>query len=319
MHAAVLVGSVAVPGAVVAILLAFTLDVSFGEPPGRIHPVALFGRLIVVVDREWARPRAVGLVVALTLPVIFAVTLAGVTVLALTAGPVVGSLVAGCCLFVTMSYRLLLVTGRDVVTQTASDPEAARSEIRALVGRDTADLSPAHLRSGAVESLAENLADGLVAPLCGFLAGALVSPPAAVAGAAWVKGVNTLDSMLGYESRPVGWASARLDDAVMWLPARVSALLLALAARRPGAVVGARSDAGEPSSPNSGWPMATLARTAGVELHKPGAYRLNAQESLPGPERATEAIRQVALAGALSCLVAVTLAWLAAFVHGGVR
>jgi len=243
---------------------------------------------------------------------VFAAALAAPTLVALSVSPLAGGLVAGLCLFVAMSYRLLLVTGRDVIALTSAAPEQARTEIRALVGRDTADLSPAQLRSGTVESLAENLADGLVAPLLGFLLGGLVSLPAAVAGAAWVKAVNTLDSMLGYRSKPVGWASARLDDLVMWVPARLSALLLALATRSPGALVAARSDAGEPSSPNSGWPMAALAAGLGIGLHKPGAYRLNDDRPLPDAEHADRAVRGVAVAGALAGVAALALAWLLA-------
>ena len=142
------------------------------------------------------------------------------------------------------------------------------------------------LRSAAVESAAENLADGLVAPLLAFALGAQLSLAFGVAAATWVKGVNTLDSMLGYRSKPVGWASARLDDAVMWLPARVSAALVALARPAPGALVRARRWARAPPSPNSGWPMATLAAAVDVELTKPGEYTLNPDADLPTAERA---------------------------------
>jgi adenosylcobinamide-phosphate synthase len=138
-----------------------------------------------------------------------------------------------------------------------SDLARAREAAPALVGRDLGALSPGELRSAAVESAAENLADGLVAPLLAFVLGAQFSLAAGAAAATCVKAVNTLDSMLGYRSKPVGRTSARLDDAVMWLPARASAVLLAVAGRDPGALVRARTWRRAPASPNSGWPMAT--------------------------------------------------------------
>ena len=304
----VVFGPLSVPAASVAVTVALALDLTAGEPPEAIHPVALFGRLIAPLDREWGPPRPVGVVAALVLPLVFAGLLGGVVRLALAVHTVAGAVVAGICLFVTLSLRLLLAVGRSVIGLTESDPARARTEISALVGRDAADLSAGELRSGVVESLAENLADGLVAPLAGFLLGAVVSLPLAVAGAAWVKGVNTLDSMLGYESKPVGWASARLDDAVMWLPARVSALLLALAARDPGALGRARRVAGEPSSPNSGWPMAALAAALGVRLTKPGGYTIDPGDALPTVEQAQRGVRIVAVAGGLAGLATVALA-----------
>lgn len=310
-------GPVGVPAATLAVAVALSLDGIWGEPPASVHPVALFGRLVGRVDRQYARPGPAGVAIAALLPVGFAVALAAPTEVALALHPLAGSVVGGTALFVTLSLRLLLSEGQSVIGLTESDPVEARTAIRSLVGRDTADLTPAELRSGAVESLAENLADGLVAPLFGFLIGALVSLPVAVAAAAWIKGVNTLDSMLGYPTKPVGRASARLDDAVMWLPARASALLLALAARTPSALARGRAWVREPASPNSGWPMTTLAAALDVRLHKPGAYSLNPDRQLPTSEEARRAVRIVALAGGLAGLMTVALTWATAGSLGG--
>jgi adenosylcobinamide-phosphate synthase len=156
------------------------------------------------------------------------------------------------------------------------------------------------VRSAAVESAAENLSDGLVAPLLGFVALAPLSLPAAAGAAAWVKAVNTLDSTFGYRSVPMGWAPARLDDLVMVLPARASAVLLAVAAGRPAAIRRARSLARRPASPNAGWPMATLAVLLGVRLTKRGAYDLSAGEALPTPADATRGVAVTSRAGWLA-------------------
>ncbi|MEF8812357.1 MAG: CobD/CbiB family cobalamin biosynthesis protein [Halovenus sp.] len=301
-------------GSVLALAGTLTLDVALGEPPRRFHPVALFGTLVAVVARDWRHPRAVGVLVAVLFPAAFA-AVAGLAVglvgVVHAFGAVLG---AALVLFVTTSLRRLVVTGRRVASLTVEDVDTARTELRALAGRDAAALTPGQVRSATVESLAENLADGLVAPLAGFvLAGTTVTlagfgPVAALAvgacGAAWMKGVNTLDSMLGYRDRPVGWASARLDDAVMWLPARLSAGLLAAVAGDPGALRSARRWLAPVPSPNAGWPMGTLAATLDVRLEKPDTYTLNPTASLPTPGDASRAVRLVTAAGLLTYLVA---------------
>ncbi|MDZ5811153.1 CobD/CbiB family cobalamin biosynthesis protein [Halorubrum sp. AD140] len=301
--------------ALAALAIAVALDLAVAEPPRRVHPVALFGSVVAGVDRAWSRPRLVGVAAAVLLP-LAAAAVAGGTVA--TAGAL-SVPVAGALLFSLVSLRMLREVTAEVVALTETDPDAARESIRALVGRDAADLSPAALRSAAVESAAENLADGFVAPLAGFAGGATVGMalggpgaalPLGVAGAAWVKAVNTLDSMLGYRSKPAGWASARLDDAVMYLPARATAGCLALAAGSGGALSRARSWAREPASPNSGWPMATAAAALDVRLAKPGRYALNPDAEAPSVADAERAVRLVGVAGGVA--VAGTAGWLLA-------
>ncbi|MFB6218243.1 MAG: adenosylcobinamide-phosphate synthase CbiB [Halobacteriaceae archaeon] len=298
-----------VPPAVLAVALATLLDLLVAEFPERAHPVAAFGRAVGAVDRAWARPRLVGALAALALPL----AASGVAGAVVAAGgrldPLLGAAVAGVVLFSTTSLRMLLAVAGEVVALTEADLPAARSRARALVGRDADDLSAAEVRSAAVESAAENLADGLVAPLLAFAAAAHLSLPAAAAAATWVKAVNTMDSMLGYPGTPVGAASARLDDAAMWVPARLSAALLAAAAGDPAALLRARQWAGAPDSPNSGWPMATLAAALGVRLEKPGAYRLNPRGALPSVAQARRGVRVVGVAGLLAIVGAGVVSW----------
>jgi adenosylcobinamide-phosphate synthase len=240
--------------------------------------------------------------------------------------PLAGAVVGGVALFLTTSLRRLLAVARDVTAATGRDLDAARDKLRALAGRDASALSPGEVRSAVVESVAENLADGLVAPLAAFavlaaLVARLPEPIAAgvdtavlavavgVAGAAWVKAVNTMDSMLGYRSKPVGWAPARLDDAVMWVPARASALLLAAACLAPGSLASARRWVDCVPSPNSGWPMGTAAAALGVRLVKPGVYELGGNAALPTATDAERAVRRVGLAGVLAYLVVGVMTW----------
>ncbi|UIP00294.1 cobalamin biosynthesis protein [Halobaculum sp. CBA1158] len=300
--------------ALAAVGLAAALDAAVAEPPSRVHPIAAFGRVVDAVDREWTRPRAVGVAVALVLPLAFAAVAWGVVegTASVVADAEIGAVpsavatavVAGVALFSLVSLRMLVSVATEVIEAAEGDADAARESAIALVGRDTSTLSAAEIRSAAVESAAENLADGLVAPLVAFAVGAQASPAVGVAAAAWVKGVNTLDSMLGYPGTPVGTASARLDDAVMWVPARVSAVLLAVAAGSPGSLLDAREWARVPASPNSGWPMATAAAALGVRLSKPGAYVLNPDADLPSLAAARAGVRAVAIAGALAFLLA---------------
>ena len=294
------------------IALALGLDLLIGEPRNTFHPVAWFGRLVGALDREWADSdrgqRLVGLAIAILAPLIPAGAAGGAVLLATAVHPLAGAAVAGVVLFVSSSLRSLLELTETVLEATEGDLETARHEIRGLVGRDVSTLSPAELRSAAVESAGENIADGLVATMLPFAVLAPLSLPVAAAAAAWVKGVNTLDSMLGYPSKPIGTASARLDDLVMWLPARVSALAIALAAGDVGALRRARAWARTPPSPNSGWPMATLACALSVRLVKAGAYDLNPEAELPTRADGDRAVRLVGFAAAVAVVFAVVLA-----------
>nr|WP_254282939.1 CobD/CbiB family cobalamin biosynthesis protein [Halomicroarcula limicola] len=302
-----------------AVGVAAALEAAVGEPPTRYHPVAWFGSLVAPLDQEWrsdAHAFAAGGLGALVLPLFAALAVGASVALAETLSPMAGALAAGLALFLTTSLRELLVAARSVVADSETDPEAARDGLLALVGRDAAGLSPGLLRSAAVESAAENLADGLVASLGAFVLGAALAPlaglpalPVAAAVAAWVKAVNTMDSMLGYRSKRVGTPAARLDDAVMWLPARASALLLAVAFADPRSLVRARGWLSRVSSPNSGWPMGAVAAALDARLEKPGVYLLNASADLPDRTAAQRGVRGVGRAGLLAYALGGVLAW----------
>ena len=294
-----------------AVGVAALLDATVGEPPESLHPVAKLGQGIAVLDRQWPAPRLSGAMIALFVPVLAAALPAGSVWLLGTQYPLGAALLAGGILFTTVSLDMLTGLSTDVIDATDTDLDRAKTAVVGLVGRDTTDLSPAEVRSAAVESLAENLADGLVGPLFFFAVGSVVSLPVAVGAAAWVKAVNTLDSMLGYRDRPHGTASARLDDVVAWVPARLSAVLIAIATVDPGALRRAAVWAREPASPNSGWPMATMAAALDVRLRKSGQYDLNPTAAFPTLATSRAGVRVGQRAGVLAFALAAMGAWIA--------
>ncbi|WP_135826437.1 adenosylcobinamide-phosphate synthase CbiB [Halorussus ruber] len=304
----------------IAVALALVLDAAVAELPRRLHPVAWFGSVVARADREWSRPMLAGVAVALVLPLLAAGVVALAVGLAESFRPLAGLLAAGLVLFATTSLRMLVEKAGEVVAATEADLPTARKRLEWLAGRDADDLAPGQIRSAAVESAAENLADGVVAALSAFALLAPISLPLGAGAAAWVKAVNTLDSMLGYPDKSHGTASARLDDIIMWIPARASAGLVALAAvlvssgnslsgrsrsdHSRGSLSAGRRWADAPPSPNSGWPMATLAGAIDARLEKPGVYVLNPDAGLPSVETARSGVRIAGLAGVLAFLFA---------------
>ena len=178
-----------------------------------------------------------------------------------------------------LSVRGLVSAAREVAGELRrGDLAAARRAVGYhLVSRSTAELDAGHVASAAVESVAENLTDSLVAPALFFLVGGL-------AGAAVYRVVNTADAMFGYRLGPLeyfGKVTARLDDLLNLIPARLAGLSLVLSAglageSARGALASLWRDRRRTASPNAGWTMAAMAGALGVTLEKPGAYRLGA-------------------------------------------
>ena len=154
----------------------------------------------------------------------------------------------------------------------AGDVEGARAAVGMIVGRDVAQLSENDIATAAIESLAESFCDGVVAPLFWFVV-------AGLPGLFVYKAVNTADSMIGHREprwRSFGWASARCDDVLNLIPARLAGVLVALAAmfisKRCGGWRVMLRDAGKHASPNAGWPEAAMAGALGVRLGGPAWY-----------------------------------------------
>lgn len=278
------------------LLAALAVDRFYGEWPGPWHPVVWMGRLQSALRRFAPRPAApaflYGAGMAFAGPLVFgggsALLLDGFHAL-----PVARFVVSVVLLKTAFSLRALEDAALTVPEALqAGDLGRAREDLRSLVSRDTSELPPPLLAAAAIESVAENLSDSFVAPL-------LFYAVAGVPGALVYRAANTLDAMIGYhgETEWLGKTAARLDDVLNLIPARLTALLLALAAPLCGlSARGAwriwRRDGAVTESPNAGRPMAAMAGALGVELEKRGHYRLGAGSPLP---EAGHVVRAVAL------------------------
>lgn len=245
------------------------------------HPVIWMGKLIDVLDTRSNDPekpfesRRLAGIVAITTVVL------ATLVITLGVQQILRFLPFGWLIEILLASTLIAQKGlRDAVLAVAraldqQGLEGARREVANIVGRDTAALDEAEISRAAIETLAENTSDGIVAPLV-FLA--LFGLP----GAAVYKAINTADSMIGHRSErhaAFGWASAKLDDLVNFIPARLTAGLFVLAARSMPAADSkaawetARRDAPHHGSPNAGWPEAAMAGALGFGLGGPRAYK----------------------------------------------
>ena len=293
---------------------ALALDVVGGEPPNAIHPVVLMGRFYSALRRRApARPAAAfayGCAMAAAGPTVFGGG-AWLVARAFVSLPLLAIVVEIYLLKCALSVRMLGAAARAVARALAcGDVSAARFGLRSLVSRDTALLDEPLLAAAAVESVAENASDSLVAPLCFFVV-------AGVPGALAYRACNTLDSMIGYhgETEWLGKAAARLDDAVNLVPARVTAALLVVASAVGGAsAVGAARiwwrDAARTESPNAGRPMAAMAGALGVQLEKVGCYRLGDAGRAVDATTIDRAVVLLWIACALMAALAAVATWL---------
>ncbi len=311
-----------------SILLAASLDAVVGDPPGlwrRVpHPVVWIGRMIARTERAFNRGtpslrRAAG-VVALLLWL--ALGIGGTAGLLTLLPPWSAALVTALGGGILLAQRSLADHGRAVADGLDRSLDAGRAAVSQIVGRDPESLDSAGVARAAVESVAENFSDGVTAPLFWF---ALFGLP----GIVGYKIINTADSMIGHLNpryAAFGWASARLDDLVNLIPARLSGGLIALvAALTPGldgqqALRAMRADARRHRSPNAGWPEAAMAGALGLALAGPRRYGDEIVEDAwmnhTGRREATDAdIRTAVRVMQRATVLAVALAVIGAFVR----
>jgi adenosylcobinamide-phosphate synthase len=285
-----------------ALAAALAIDVAYGELPARWHPVVWMGRCVRAIERRLPRtgPRvelAGGALLALSVPLV-AAALALAAAALLRPLPLLGWLLHVLLLTGMFAVRALGDAARAVQRALdAGDLAAAREALRSLCSRDPSQLSSEDLIGASVESVAENASDSIVAPLFYYVCFGLL-------GAVVYRAVNTLDAMVGYHGRYeyLGKASARLDDALNLVPARLTAGLLLIAGALLGQDVtrGARiwrRDGAATESPNAGRPMATMAGLLRVQLEKVGHYRLGDADEALKPQHIGVAWRIVQLAG----------------------
>jgi adenosylcobinamide-phosphate synthase len=249
----------------VQIFLAILLDLLLGDPRWFPHPVRLIGRLAVLLEgffrKRFANHYLAGImtvsVVLLLTGLAATVCIQGATLL----HPLAGTAVSVFLLYTTLAINDLARHSRSVYNRLqARDSESARRQLAMLVSRDTAHLQEEGIARSCVESVVENIVDGVTAPL--FFAAMLY------------KAVNTMDSTFGYKNqryKEFGWAAARLDDLVNFVPARLTALLVPIASlllglQVKGAVRIFLRDRHKNASPNSGQIEAAAAGALGIQL-----------------------------------------------------
>lgn len=255
------------------LFLGLFLDALLGEPKWlwlRVpHPIVLVGRIINALDKKFNKDeyfspnmrKINGAIVLLTL-IIF--------------GGILGFFAAHLPDFLHSIIVAILIAHHSLCTHVRAvgkalahdDVALARKNSSAIVGRDMQHAAPPEISRAAIESAAENLSDGVIAPIFWFLI-------AGLPGLFVYKIVNTADSMIGYKNARYahfGWATARFDDVLNWVPARLSAALLAIAffARVPFLTI--CSEARKHRSPNAGWPEAVMAFGLGIALSGPRRY-----------------------------------------------
>jgi adenosylcobinamide-phosphate synthase len=249
------------------LIAALLLDGVMGEPKwlwSRVpHPAVLMGRLIGWCDTRFndgTRARGALVLAALVL----AAGLAGWLIAALPLGWLWSMLLAA----ILLAQRSLVTHVRAVADGLRYGVNPGRRAVTMIVGRDTSALDESGVARAAIESAAENFGDGVVAPAFWFLV-------AGLPGILIYKLVNTADSMIGYRTprhEAFGWAAARLDDVLNYIPARLTAGLIALAFWSARAVDVTLQDARLHRSPNAGWPEAAMAGVLDVALSGPRSY-----------------------------------------------
>lgn len=336
---------------VAALLLALLVDHFWGEPPVRLHPVVWMGNYLGWAGRQvqkvalqgalgpssaadstvvgtapdykafwlgalyWSAGAALFTVAAWWLQsALMQAVDASAGWLGGAASQLLGAVLLALLLKPMLAWAMLRNEVQAVEGALAESLQAGRDQLKWLVSRDTANLSEAEVRESAIESLAENLSDSVVAPIFWFV---LLGLP----GAVLYRFANTADAMWGYKGLYKGqnweWAgkwAAWVDDVLNWLPARLTGLLLAVNSGVAQRVL--RREAVKTPSPNSGWPMAAMALALNIQLAKPGVYALNPDGGAPLPEQTGQAViyaQKVLLALIPIALFALLLkAWLSA-------
>ncbi|MBH1963818.1 MAG: cobalamin biosynthesis protein CobD [Comamonadaceae bacterium] len=296
--------------------LAIAIDRLLGEPPVQWHPVVWMGRWLAWAgDRLAPKAEESALLPQWHIFWMAAFSWCGAAVFVFSVSWLIQSwvmtqpfwlaaLALSLLLKPLLSWAMLHDEVLSVERELSQSLKAGQTQLKRLVSRDVEALSSEGVRESAIESLAENLNDSVVAPLFWFV---LLGLP----GAALFRFANTADAMWGYRGARNGrdwqWAgkwAARADDVLGWVPARITALLICVW----GGLRGCNRlplEARRTPSPNGGWPMAAMALVLGIRLSKPGVYALNESARSPGPSDTLRACvigsRTVLVAALLSC------------------
>jgi adenosylcobinamide-phosphate synthase len=257
---------------------AWGLDLLFGDPRALPHPVVAIGRVVRNAEDFWPRVlrhrRSAGIALTLSVLALTAATTWGILFLTAALAPALALLATIWLSYTCLATRSLHRESAKVIEALeAGDLAGARLALAWIVSRDTADLGEEAIIRATCETVAENTSDGIIAPLFYLVLGG------PILGMTY-KAASTLDSMVGYKNAKylqLGWASARLDDLLNLIPARLTVLLIVLCAPLIGLSAGqalqtAWRDGGKSSSPNAGYPMAAMAGALGVTFGGTATY-----------------------------------------------
>ena len=257
--------------AILPLLAGWILDLLLGDPQWLPHPIVWFGKAIAACEHKLNRGhhrKAKGVVVAISLiALVFALTwLVRYWLLPLSSYLLL--LFDAVIIFYCLAGTTLIREVREVFYALDRSLEEGRQQVARIVGRDTSELSAQEVRTAALETLAENLSDGVIAPLFWF---SLLGTPGMLA----YKMVNTLDSMIGYKTeryKDFGCWAAHIDDVANYIPARLTALLMILASGKLNLLAFVWKNGPRHASPNSGYPEAALAGILNCRFGGPHYY-----------------------------------------------
>ena len=277
----------ALPFLILPLLLGWTLDLLFGDPARLPHPIVWFGKMISFGEHHLnngthRKLKGAFLAVGLILGVFAAIWLMryGISLLQgndtethglFSASIHVNPLLIAfdtVIIFYCLAGTTLIREVRQVFLALDRSLDEGRRQVARIVGRDTTELTAQEVRTAALETLAENLSDGVIAPLFWYM---LLGVPGMMA----YKMVNTLDSMIGYKTeryKDFGCWAAHIDDVANYIPARLTALLMVVAARKPQLARFVWKNGRNHASPNSGWPEAALAGILNCRFGGPHYY-----------------------------------------------
>lgn len=245
------------------------MDLIAGDPAWLPHPVVWFGKAIAWCERMFNKGSHRRLKGAACATVLIALVFILTAWLLWAIGNVwANAAVQALLIFYCLAGTTLIREVRQVFVAVDESLEKGRERVGRIVGRDTSCLSAQEIRTAALETLAENLSDGVIAPLFWY---AILGVPGMMA----YKMVNTLDSMIGYRNeryRKFGFAAARIDDVANFIPARITAFLMILAAGKPGLLKFVWKNGARHLSPNSGYPEAALAGVLNCRFGGPHDY-----------------------------------------------
>ena len=261
--------------AILPLLVGWFLDLIFGDPSKLPHPIVWFGKSIAFFEHhlnKGSHRKLKGALVAIGLIVsVFVITYLirhYLNLLPSITGRGWGWVFDSIFVFFCLAGTTLIREVREVFLAVDRSLEEGRKQVARIVGRDTTELSAQEVRTAALETLAENLSDGVIAPLFWF---AILGVP----GMLTYKMINTLDSMIGYKTeryRDFGCWAAHIDDVANYIPARLTALLMAIASPRKGLLRFIWRNGRRHASPNSGYPEAALAGILNCRFGGPHYY-----------------------------------------------